>query len=506
MTKNRSRGRSLKLNILTGLLQEVVALICGLILPKLILARFGSEYNGVVNSIAQFLSFSVILRSGLGAVTNAALYRPLAEGNVAKVSGIMVATDRFMRKVAGLLGVLILGFALIYPLMIEEFHYGFTFWLVVITGISTFAENMVSVKYKIILQADQKYYIQTFAAIIAQILSTVISVILIQSGSGIHLTRLGAAVGLLTTPVFLKVYVHKHYDIDWTAPADDIALQSRWDAFAQQLSLIVNNNVPTIIMTLMLPIKEVSVYSVYNMVVHNIRGLMANSIGGTVAAFGNMLARCEYDHLRKRFGNVEFLIFSGTTLIYTTTAVLLMPFVLVYTRGIADAQYDRQWLGYVMVLASALTILRLPYQMMSEAAGHFRQTRNGAIWEVVLHIVLSAVLAGTYGVTGVALGAFLSSLVRTVQLAWYANRRILHLTMRYTIKNFIAFPAGGILIARGLPYFIDLNCSNYWEWFLSAFAVFCFASLTVAVLSVVFCPVQSANIVRDFIMRKRMRK
>lgn len=503
MTKNSSRGRSLKLNMLTGLLQEVVALICGLILPKLILARFGSEYNGVVNSITQFLAFSIVLRSGLGAVTNAALYRPLAQGDMAKVSGIMVATDRFMRKVAWLLGALILSFALVYPLLVEEFSYGFTFWLVIITGISTFAENMVSVKYKIILQADQKYYIQTIAAIAAQILSTVFSAILIQAGASIHMTRVGTAAGMLMAPVFLKGYVQKHYRIDWNMQSNEIALRSRWDAFAQQLALIVNNNVPTIIMTLLLPIKEVSVFSVYNMVVRNVRGLMANSLGGITATFGNMLAKGEDELLRESYRNAEFLIFAGATLIYTVTAILLTPFVLVYTRGIVDAQYDQLWLGYVMVLASSLTILRLPYQMISEAAGHFHQTRNGAIWEVILHIVLSVVFAGFYGVTGVALGALFSSLIRTVQLAWYANRRILHLPMRYTIKNFVFYPAGGVLIAKGLSCFVNLTCGSYWEWFLTAVMVFAYTAISVVILCVLVSPTRTIHVLRNFVFRRK---
>ena len=54
-----TRRKKLKLNMVTGLIQELVTVICGLILPRVILSHFGSAYNGIVNSITQFMAFSV---------------------------------------------------------------------------------------------------------------------------------------------------------------------------------------------------------------------------------------------------------------------------------------------------------------------------------------------------------------------------------------------------------------------------------------------------------------
>ena len=70
---NNSRARAIKLNMLTGWAQELLTLISGLILPRLVLTAFGSDANGLVNSIAQYLGFSTVLRAGLGGVTRAAL-------------------------------------------------------------------------------------------------------------------------------------------------------------------------------------------------------------------------------------------------------------------------------------------------------------------------------------------------------------------------------------------------------------------------------------------------
>ena len=62
------RSKRALVNTLYGLLYEAVALACGMILPRLILGAFGSTYNGITNSITQFLSAISLLRAGIGGI------------------------------------------------------------------------------------------------------------------------------------------------------------------------------------------------------------------------------------------------------------------------------------------------------------------------------------------------------------------------------------------------------------------------------------------------------
>ena len=58
-------------NSISKLLYEVVAAVSGLILPRLILSNFGSDYNGVIASISQFIGYTSLLTAGVGGVTQA---------------------------------------------------------------------------------------------------------------------------------------------------------------------------------------------------------------------------------------------------------------------------------------------------------------------------------------------------------------------------------------------------------------------------------------------------
>ncbi len=482
-----SRSQKLKFNMITALIQESVAVICGLVLPRIILAYFGSAYNGVVNSITQFMAFSIVFQSGLGAVTNAALYKPLADGDDDLVSGIMVATKNFMNKAGLLLILFVMGVAVIYPFFVlDELNYWFSFFLVVIIGAVSFVENMFSIKYKILLQSDQKYYVTTFLSIIAKILSTVISIVLIVCGFGIHVVKIGALLGMMSTPFMLKFYVDRHYKINWKAAPNNVALKSRWDAFAQQLAAIANNNIPTVIMTFFVSLSEISVCTVYYMVANNVTKMFNSALYGVKATFGNMLAKNEKETLRKRFNDVEFLVYNCAAIIFVTTAILITPFVLVYTKEVTDVNYNQYWLGIFVSLFSMVSVIRVPYQLLVEAAGIFKETRNGAFLEIILNILLSTLFVQIFGIIGVVIGGFITTVFRTGQYVLICCKRVLQTSCFDVVKRYLFYFALSVGIIA-LSYQVDcLSCDSFMEWVLLAFPVFGAVTVIVILINLVF--------------------
>ena len=56
------------LNIGCTTLCQLMTLISGLIVPRLILSTFGSEANGLVSSLTQFLNYISLQRSSYGPI------------------------------------------------------------------------------------------------------------------------------------------------------------------------------------------------------------------------------------------------------------------------------------------------------------------------------------------------------------------------------------------------------------------------------------------------------
>lgn len=480
------RGKKTLVNTVAGLLEELVAVVCGFILPRLILSAFGSDYNGLVTSITQFLSCAVLLRSGIGGATRAALYKPLSEDNKSEINSILKATDIFMKKIATILAVLILSFSAIYPLFVKnEFDWLFTFSLFVIIGLSTFAESFFGITYLILLQADQRLWVSSFIKSICYVLNTVLAVILIKFECSIHVVKLGSAIIFVLYPIVQSAYVKRHYRINTNAKPNNSSISQRWDAFWHQVAVFVMNNTDVIVLTVFSNMKVVSVYSVYNMIVNGLKRAINSFSNGLEAAFGNMIAKKESEALKENFSVMELVFYVISTIIYTTAGLLIIPFVRIYTVGITDIDYINTTFAVIILTANFFNTVRLPYQLLVQAAGHYKQTKNGAILEPIINITLSIVLVIKYGLVGVAIGTLVATIFRTVQFSVYMSKNIVKRSQIIALKNCVisALESGVIII---IVKFLSLSDpSNYYQWFLNAIVIFLISSFIVGCFSLI---------------------
>ena len=481
------RGRKAAINSFFYLLEEVVSVICGFILPRLILSAFGSKYNGLTTSITQFLGAAVLLRSGLGGATRAALYKPLAEHDNYKLSAIVNATDKYMKRIGMILAGIILLFASLYPVFVKnEFGWLFTFTLFLIIGVSTFAESFFGITYLIVLQSDQKVWISSLMKIVCNILNTAFAAILILKGSSIHIVKSASAIVYVLYPIVLGIYVRHKYSIDKTITPDTSAISQRWDAFWHQVAVFVMNNTDVMVLTIFTNMLEVSVYSVYNMITRGLRRVIIAFSGGQEAAYGNMIAKKQYDILRENVSVMEVIMYTFSTVIYTTAALLIVDFVNLYTKCIHDVDYIRPLFAYVMILSQFFNGVRLPYQLVVQAAGHFKQTRNAVIIEPILNIVLSVIFVFKFGLVGVAVGTLAATVYKTVVFSRYMRKNIVKRDWSITLKRcFISFAECGLIILA--VYLLRLESPvDYLHWVLNAIIVLCISFAIVAGGSLLF--------------------
>ena len=146
-----------KKNLVSALINQFATIIYGLILPRMIITTFGSEVNGMISSISQFLSFISLLEGGLGAVVLAELYYPLEQKDDEKIKDILLACHSFFTK----LGIVFLCYTIVIAGVFayaEQGQYSATFvvLLVIILSISTLSQYLFAITSKLLLQANQK--------------------------------------------------------------------------------------------------------------------------------------------------------------------------------------------------------------------------------------------------------------------------------------------------------------------------------------------------------------
>ena len=77
----KKRGDIAMKNISSNLILQLVVIVSGFIIPKLLIGSFGSDTYGLVASITQFLSLIMLLEAGIGPVIKAKLYKYIADDN-----------------------------------------------------------------------------------------------------------------------------------------------------------------------------------------------------------------------------------------------------------------------------------------------------------------------------------------------------------------------------------------------------------------------------------------
>ena len=90
-----SRSKKFFYNTLFTALLQVVNVAAALIVPRLMLGFYGSEINGLVTSITQFINYFNLVEAGLSAAAIYALYKPLSDCDDARTSEIVSASRRF---------------------------------------------------------------------------------------------------------------------------------------------------------------------------------------------------------------------------------------------------------------------------------------------------------------------------------------------------------------------------------------------------------------------------
>ena len=461
----RSRTKRAFLNVATSIASEFISLVCGLVLPRLILSNYGSAYNGITQSISQFISYISLMKAGIGGATAVALYKPLAEKDNEKISEVLAATEDFMRKIALLFAGFVAVFACVYPLLVsKEFGWLFTATLVLIISISTFGQYYFGFTYQMLLSADQKDYITTCLNIVTTIVNTILSVVLIRNDFSIHIVKLGSSIAHLITPLSLYFYVRKKYRLVKGIKPNKDVIPQRWDATAHEVASFINNNTDVVLLTFFTNMKEISVYTVYHYVIANLKKIVTQVTVGFGAAFGDMYARNEIDLMHQNLGIFELIIYSFTSVLYSVCLVMILPFVSIYTRNVTDIEYIRPLFALVTVLASIFNCFRLPYRVIVINVGHYRQTKNGAIMEAVLNIAVSIVGCYFFGLIGVALGTLVAMVFRTLQYAIYLSQNIMYRDIRYFIRHVLltfSIIAAVYLIGR---LYLPASIGNWLQW------------------------------------------
>lgn len=471
------------LNTFSSLLLQVVSIISGFIIPKLILNTFGSETNGLVSSITQFLNYINLIEGGLNGVVLASFYKPLADKDSAKISSVFVTARNFLRKIAFIFIAYSIVLSVCYPLFTHSsFDFGFVSSLVLILSIKLFAQYCFSLANKNLLDASKHGYVAylTHSALI--IAETILTILVVKIYPNIHILKLASALLYLIQPMVYARAVKKRFNLDAHAEPDTQLIKDRWNGLAINIAAFIHNNTDITLLTIMTSLETVSVYAVYALVARGLSQLVKAISGAIAPSIGNLYAKGDEKKLNKKYDLFEYAIFLVSFFLFGIGILLVTPFVMIYTKGVTDANYYQPLFGIILLSAELFSVLRGPALRLGYGAGKFKDMRKVAFIEAGANIIISITLIPFLDITGVAIGTLIAMAYRSIWQNYYLRNHLINRPFSKFFKRFLLFFIPTTIIIVACWFLLPFTEYSVLYWLLHAS---CYALIFILVFGVI---------------------
>ena len=270
MGKRYNRNSFSLLNAISAMCLTITNGLLTIVVTRFILARFGSDFNGLNSTANQIVNVLLILEGGFTLASNVALFYPLTHGDYKQVNGILSATKKKFKKIAVIfisIGTLI---SIVYAFFVNSALPVELIATIISMAIIPAAFNLYhAATYRVLLQAQQKEYIINAFSMITISAGHLLNIVLIQNGCIMWMIRFITMTFAIVNSVLLGWYVKRNCRfINLKVQPEESLIRGTNDVMAQKITGVIYESAPIIFLSISPAggTKLASVYAVYNSV------------------------------------------------------------------------------------------------------------------------------------------------------------------------------------------------------------------------------------------------
>ena len=401
-------------NIYISILTQVIITLLGFISRRVFLDSLGSEYLGVNGLLSNVLSMLTLVEGGIGGSIVYNLYKPLAEDDRPRV----IALVQLYKKIYGILAILIFVLSMaLYPLLdilvgdtsgisnLEVVYFLFVF------------KNVISYlnahKWSLI-NADQKGYVLSRYNLLFNVI-TIISKILVLSTTKNYVLYLVIEVSIfLIQNIWNGKIVNERYSYIKVNEKYEVDKETKSTLSKNVKAMFLHNvggycvfGTDNILISTLINLKTVGLYSNYTMVINQLKGLLTPLLDGIGASVGNLIATESKEKTYEIFNIVYFINFWIYGFCSIVLFNLLEPFIELWLgKGLLLDKFTFS----VILLNFYITGLRSCVITFKTKGGIFDNDKYVPIIESIVNLVASIILAKLFGLVGIFLGTTISTM------------------------------------------------------------------------------------------------
>lgn len=478
---------------LIGVLNQIIFAILGFVSRKLFLVYIGVDILGLSSTYNSVLSTLALADLGFDIAVTYALYKPLHEGDEARINAIM----RALKTIYNVIGIafVALSFAALPFLrfIITDMEFRRIYYLYFLIQAFASASTYFFAYRRTLLYADRKEYITKTVDTVGNIVFSLLKIAVLVLTRSYLLYVTCAVLQAFSTNIYIYFKCYKVYPYLKKKTATDKSLvkeliNSIRDIAIGKVSGYIYGCTDSLLISTMISTVAVGFYSNYYTVITIIKQLSVNILGPVAPFIGNHLVEDKDPERQEKVFRM-----------YTYVRFLVAVILLVPTITLIDS-FIELWLGAGFVMDKIIVILvctdlyiSLVHSSLvdySNGAGLFRYEKYISAAGAIVNLTASIVLAKMIGLPGILWGTVIAQIVYWISrsiLVYSKCFKSMKLLGRYWVRMiyFIAVFVACVFGSGIMCEFISL------PWAIPSFILRGIAceAVSVAAVCVAFIPV-----------------
>ena len=421
--EDKSRTEHSARNTTVAMFARILAILLGFCTRVVFTHALSEEYVGINGLFTDILNVLALSELGVGTAITYALYRPIAEKNIEKQKSLMQMYKLFYRVVAGIVlaaGLLVIPFM---DLLIKNQPKVDHLILIYLMYLANSVVSYLLTYKRTLIEAHQMSYIcvlyQTFFLVVQNIIQMVV---LVTTKNFILF------LGILILCTFFnnlcisykadKLYPYlKDKQIKPLEKKEKQGIYRNIKAMLMhKVGNVVVNNTDNLLLSSMVGIVSVGMYSNYYLVIGSVRQVLNQAFQGITASVGNL--GVEESRVRvKRIFEVAFFIGQW---MFGFAAICLFEVLTPFVELSFGSKYVFQTeITLVLCLNFFFTGMRQATLVFRDSLGLFWYDRYKALAEALINLAVSIVLGWKLGVAGIFIGTLCSTVTTSLWVEPY---------------------------------------------------------------------------------------
>lgn len=411
------REKNSILNIISNLFVIILQIVLAFVVRFIFVKVLNEQYLGVQGLFTNIISMLSLAELGIGTAISFILYKPLAEKDYNKVSVIVT----FLRKVYIAIGIVVLISGIIITPFLKYLVTGYTMGnlnIIFIMYFITLAVEYFLTYPETLLSADQKHYKISFILIGYTLITNVLQIIVLLVTKNFLIYILADVVMKIIKAVAINLYIKRYYpEVNFynkeklEKKEKNVFIKNVKSLFLYKIGDYLINGTDNIIISKIIDISTVGIYSNYLSTITIFRNIMFNIINGVTASFGNLIIKEKEDVQENVFNIMNFITYMFCGFVFCCLIFLFNDF----TKLLYGNNYVLGMMEVIIIcLNFYIATMLLPLESVKSAAGLYYEDRYISLIQAAINVFISIILGLKIGLIGVLLGTFISYILTIV--------------------------------------------------------------------------------------------